>query len=768
MNLNLCINFIANDKVYHYYLHALLISIYFQLFISSVLEFFMSMFNLSPLSIALLSVIATPVFANTAPSENKPAQQLSTIVVSAAGYEQKLKDAPASVTVITAEDFKSKRINSIADALIDVEGVDISPTAGKTGGLNIRIRGMDSEYSLVLVDGRRQNSTGDITPNGFGESNNSFMPPISAIERIEIIRGPASTLYGSDAMGGVVNIITKKVTDNWTGSVTLEGTLLPNSSDFGNQHAADAFISGPLIKDLLGLQLRARKTERSQSDIGYLNEDDQDVELNMGNNPTKSDLETIGARLTLTPTKDHDLSAEYENTQQWYDNNKGQLGTLGANGGYGPSQEYNRDKMVLAHTWRTAYGTLDSSISNTQTETIGRLIPSRAQAGSTAVSPRLLESEDTIFDTKFTTQHLAGHSITVGGQWWDASISDSLRVNKEVAFQQYGIFAEDTWAMTDNLALTLGLRFDDHDTFGDFWTPRAYLVWNANDSWTFKGGYSEGYKAPRLERLTNGIYNVGGQGRSPIFGNPNLRPETSNNFELGSYFSNGSNFDVNLTAFYSQVEDKIISGPIEMTCDANINKAECETFMASIGTPWVMQSGDTGSRAWSVSRSVNAEEAEIYGIETGLNWEFMPSWKLGLNYTWTETEVKDKTIGNPPLNDTPEHIVNASLKWQADDNIQLWARGEYRSERARFTSTYENLSATNKAVYDALGDFKEYALLHVGSNFTVNDNWDIGVALYNVFDKDFIDYEKVGTSYYNNFSNTQEGRRVQLSTTFKF
>ena len=80
----------------------------------------MSMFNLSPLSIALLSVIATPVFANTAPSENKPAQQLSTIVVSAAGYEQKLKDAPASVTVITAEDFKSKRINSIADALIDV------------------------------------------------------------------------------------------------------------------------------------------------------------------------------------------------------------------------------------------------------------------------------------------------------------------------------------------------------------------------------------------------------------------------------------------------------------------------------------------------------------------------------------------------------------------------------------------------------------------------------------------------------------------------
>ena len=115
---------------------------------------------------------------------------MSTIVVSAAGYEQKIKDAPASITVLTEEDFKTKRITSIADALADVEGVDVSPEAGKTGGLNIRIRGMSPEYTLILIDGRRQNSTGDISPNGFGETNNNFIPPISAIERIEVIKGP--------------------------------------------------------------------------------------------------------------------------------------------------------------------------------------------------------------------------------------------------------------------------------------------------------------------------------------------------------------------------------------------------------------------------------------------------------------------------------------------------------------------------------------------------------------------------------------------------
>lgn len=756
--------FIANDNSYHSYLDILFI--FNCLCRPSTGILFMSKFNLLPISIALLGITTTSAFANS--NTESATQQLSTIVVSAAGYEQKLKDAPASITVITAQDLKDKRINSIADALVDVEGVDISPGAGKTGGLNIRIRGMDSEYSLVLIDGRRQNSTGDISPNGFGESNNSFIPPVSAIERIEIIRGPASTLYGSDAMGGVVNIITKKVSNEWTGSITLEGTLLPNSSDFGNQRAADGFITGPIIQDMLGIQLRARKAQSSQSNVGYLDENDNSVELNMGNNPTKSDLETIGTRLTFTPTKQHDLSAEYEKTEQWYDNSKGQLGTLGANGGYDKAKEFNRDRLILAHTWRNKIGTLESSISNTQTETIGRLIPSRAQAGSSVITPRLLESEDTIFDTKLATQYFKGHNITIGGQWWDASIKDGLRVNKEVSFQQLGLFAEDTWALNPDLALTMGLRFDNHDTFGSFWTPRAYLVWNANDNWTFKGGYSEGYKAPRLERLISGIYNVGGQGRSPLFGNPDLKPETSSNFELGTYFNNGSNFDANITVFFSQIQDKIVNGPVERTCDAKVNKAACEEFMANLGTPWLMESGDTDKRTWSVRRPTNAQKADIYGIETGLNWEFVPTWKFGLNYTWTETEIKDKTLGNPPLNDTPKHIVNASLKWQADDKIQLWARGEYRSERSRYTSTYNNLTAVEKGVYDALGDFKAYGLMHMGSNFNLNNQWDIAVGLYNIFDKNFVDYQKVGSSYYNRYRNTQEGRRVQLSTTFKF
>src|SRR5690606_30883186 len=79
-----------------------------------------------------------------------------------------------------------------------------------------------SDYTLVLIDGRRQNSAGSVTPNGFGETSTSFLPATSAIERIEVIRGPAATLYGSDAMGGVINIITRRIGDRWRASLTSD------------------------------------------------------------------------------------------------------------------------------------------------------------------------------------------------------------------------------------------------------------------------------------------------------------------------------------------------------------------------------------------------------------------------------------------------------------------------------------------------------------------------------------------------------------------
>ncbi len=97
--------------------------------------------------------------------------------MSAAGFEQDIKEAPASITVISREQLQEKRVSNLAQALEDVEGVDVGAGTDKTGGPNISIRGMPSDYTLILIDGRRQNSAGNVAPNDFGGTQTSFIPP---------------------------------------------------------------------------------------------------------------------------------------------------------------------------------------------------------------------------------------------------------------------------------------------------------------------------------------------------------------------------------------------------------------------------------------------------------------------------------------------------------------------------------------------------------------------------------------------------------------
>lgn len=697
--------------------------------------------------------LASPALAQTVAPNDGEAAQVEDVVVTASGFEQRIEQAPASISLISGEAIRGQRAGSIAEILSDVPGVDVGAPVGKTGGLTINMRGLGSDYTLILIDGRRQNTAGSVTPNGFGETSTSFLPPVSSIERIEVVRGPVSTLYGSDAIGGVVNIITKKVGDSWRGSVSANATL-QGDDEFGNLYGGDLYANGPLIADRLGAAVRGSYLTREDSELTYETVNGVTAPVpGFGRSATESEIWTLGGRLSLTPTPDHDLWLDVDVARQWYDNTNSELGTRSLAGGYADALEFNRDQAVLAHDWRLGFGELSSTLSWGQTETLGRIVPPGVPGAGT---PRTLATESVIFDTKLSSQW-RDHTFTVGGQYWDASMIDGVAPTT-FEFTQWALFAEDEWRFTDSLALTVGGRYDDHSTFGDHFSPRAYLVWNADRNWTVKGGVSQGFKTPRLEQLASGINGFGQQGRLPLLGSPGLTPETSTAAEVAVFYDNRDDFRASLTLFDNQFRDKIAAGPPVVNCAFGVTAANY-----AAGNYPRTGCTDVGffPNAPTFGQSVNIDEAVTRGAEIAARWRFAEDWSVSGNYTYTESEQKSGALAGLPLTDTPEHMLNASLNWQATDRLSTWIRGEYRSDRFRGIG----------AERTALGDYKAYDLFHLGGSYEVNDRLTVNAVIYNLFDKDFVSLVPYGApvvAYRSEYANNQEPRRLWVSARVDF
>ncbi len=738
-------------------------------------------FTPSILTLAILGA-STAALANDSPA------QLGSTVVSASGFEQKITEAPASISVISQEDLQQNRFANLAQALDGVEGVDIRQGTGKTGGLNISIRGMESKYTLILIDGRRQNSAGNITPNGFDETATSFMPPMSAIERIEVIRGPMSTLYGSDAMGGVINIITKKVAKEWSGSISLDHTF-QEDRDYGATSGTSIYASGPIVEDLIGLAVRGRLQNREESDLMFNN---GTVVNRRGASPVEGRNYTIGTRLSFTPVDNHDFYLDFERGRQVYENDECQLGNLdgynsGSNtagcsnpnpatiNGYADQLRFERDQFALGHNAELGFGRLESTLTHNKTETKGRTIPGTLGAvyqhadGVIAGNKRKLESTDLVFDTKLTAPIGERHMATVGAQYWDAEVKDGM-VGSKFEQKSWAIFLEDEWRLRDNLALTLGGRYEDHEAFGGHFSPRAYLVWNTNDSWTLKGGVSRGYKTPTLNQLHSGINGASGQGRTITIGSPDLDPEITTNYEIGAYYDNLAGFNTNVTLFHNRFKDKIDSGNPFPNCHytADPNQPGCVSY----GSSFTQE---------NFAQSVNIGKATTEGLELAASWQFLPDWTISGNYTYTDSEQRSGVDKGAKLTNTPRHTAYARLQWEATDRLSMWFKGEYRGDRKRFTNRYENLTAANKAVQDQLGDLKAYEVFHLGGSYRASDNVTLTATIYNLFDKDFLkgSYYTTNTgatSWASNYIQSaqsvsgtlEEGRRLWLSATIDF
>lgn len=720
------------------------------------------------IKVALLLSAATSLFVSAnaddvllekaTEEEVTKAADLGSMVVTASGFAQEVKDAPASISVIGQETISQKPFNDIGDVLKDVEGVNVS-RGGKSGGANIGIRGMGSDYTLLMVDGQRvsQNSSG-ARPNGFGDVDSSFIPPSSAIERIEVVRGPMSTLYGSDALGGVVNVITKKVPDEWGGQVTFS-IEEPTNSKFSGGNTTAFYLGGPIQTDLVGLALMGSfQTKRNAKGTYVKNPAGELGKIANFSGLGERKNFNYGARLAFTP-ENQEFVVSYDRGVQRYENGDNQLGTQNSSlapgktgGGYADHLRFTRERIGVTHKAELDFATVESALLWDQTKTIGRLNPINRTPSPRQGMDRDIKYSNIIFDHKWMFG-LGDHFISAGLQYKSQKFKDTLEgAELDTKQWQWALFAEDEWMITDNVIATFGLRYDKNEDFGSHFSPRAYLVWNIDDNWQVKGGVSRAFKAPDLQKMTDGVIGLGRQGALPLLGNPNLKPETATSAELGFSYDNLDNFRFSATGFYTSFKDKIESVSLD-NCNVN-NVAGCITINGD----------DRGSATFS--KQFNVDDAKLYGLELGSRYQIRDDIGLTANYTYTHSSYKNNNGQKIPFSKTPQHMINIKADWQITGQWNVWAEGEYRAKE------YNDLNWHKEKVY-----YRNYALVNLGASYKPSREMTINFGVDNLFDKNFLDYHmpetgtaapKPGADYQNGYARIEEGRKLWLKLNYEF
>lgn len=667
----------------------------------------------SALAVAVLGSMSSAVVANeqvNEPTTSEATTKLKTIVVTAAGYEQDVTQAPASMTVISRKELDKREYTDINDVLRNTPGVVI---AGSGASQTVSIRGMSSGYTLFLVNGKRQYGK-DVNPNGDDNGfEKNILPSISAIERVEIIRGPASTLYGTDAMGGVINIITKKVTDQWTGTVEL-GSTVQDSSESGDIKNAAIYASGPLIKDKLGMQVSANITER-EKDATF-----------RGNNK-----EALNSRFTYMVNEDHDLQLEANFTKQ-------EAETVGSDS---ISRNY---RQVYALTHNGEYSDQLSSNSYVQLEKSEN--PDRAHRQISELKG--LESEAVIANTQWNLK-LENHNL-ISGLYYkqDQLVDRATNQNTEMPVTElerwaWAIFAEDTWSITDTFDLTTGLRYDHDEYYKGNFSPRLYGVYAPNDAWTFKGGVSTGYKEPGLKQMSSLVQSITGQGSGFSLGNEDLKPEKSVSYEFGTSWQNDIS-KASLTAYFTQFQDKISNQ--NLCSSPGGNNRQPETWKCT--DPFGRVDGNGNPVMWNFYRTnVNVDKADLMGVEATFETDLTEYVHLNANYTYTDTEIKSGESKGQALNNMPEHVLNLTVDYDINDDLNVWSRLHHRSKTSEVVSASGNY--TNPG----------YEFLDVGFNYKFSPSLKGKFGVYNLLDEKaenntgtvLLDGRRYGISFVANF-----------------
>ena len=508
-------------------------------------------------------LIAAPAFAQDAPAtpatptdtsdqtsdnvpDNVPADE-QVIVVTAERNPQPLADSPSAVAVVTREQIEAKKPFDLLDVLRLAPGLSFSQSGTRGKTTSLFTRGTNSNQTLVLVDGVRANSPQDGRFD-FGQI------PVENIERVEVVRGAASALYGSDAIGGVINIITRR----GTGPLQPGGLL-----EFGNRGINRQEINANGTFGENDENQLSFSGFRLQTDGNFRNDDYRNVGASLRFDRSLSTNKTLsfigrtseskfgvpGQRdLSFDPfqrdnSRDTQLSIQFENL----DGKRRDKIILG---------QYDR-RLEDDDTRDTTAATLAPSRFNNRVQSLDA--QSSYNFGRNLVTTGFearRESADITSNFAFVGD---GGAVQTGGSSYNRSS------------RTYGLFVQDEFK-SGKFTLVPGARYEDNSQFGSFTSYRVAGAYDVAPVTRLKASYGTAFKAPSFDSLY-----------FPNFGNPNLDPETSRGYDLGVLQKFGAG-TVELTYYNNTLTDLIASDP-KTFLPANIARAKTHGFELALDQP---------------------------------------------------------------------------------------------------------------------------------------------------------------------------------------
>lgn len=632
----------------------------------------MKTFTLAILPLALISA-----FSHAAEEKAAEQAEVDTVYVTA---EKQLQQS-LGVSRISKDDIdKRPAVNDISEFVRTMPGVNLTgnTATGQRGNKRqIDLRGMGPENTLILIDGKPVNSRQSERISMRGERNtrgDSNWVPVEEIESITVLRGPAATRYGSGAMGGVVNIVTKKVSKELKGQVNLYANQ-PQDSKEGATRRIGFNLSGPIIQDTLGFRIygNLNKTDADAADInaGHGNDSAAGVE-GVRNKDIAGRLQwKISPAQTLILDSSYSRQGNIYNGDTQNSNPRSALVNSLADGKAETARLY-RSAYSLTHDGAWEWGDTKNVISYERT--VNSHLPEGLAGGPEGSYTGLDFVQSRLKNLRFSSEANipfklgVDNVLTVGAEFTDSKLDDPASNTQGFTDQKktdvfdgisavrggkasqrnWAAYVEDNISLTDKTHLIPAIRFDHNSDSGSNWSPALNFSHQIGENWLVKGGIARAYKAPNLYQTNpDFILYTRGQGcpidapdsvRCYYMGNNNLKPETSINKEIGLEF-NKNGWQASATYFHNAYRNKIVIGE-NIIATSNIGN-------------WLLQ--------WE-----NTPKATISGIEGNLVIPLHDTLKWSNNFTYMH---KSEDYQGNPLSLVPKHTINSTLSWTPNERF---------------------------------------------------------------------------------------------------